>query len=125
MLALITCVVAACGQASQEVSHPFYVQELPDSVERALYRCPGGPNGGCAIDGLPGPDLVAAGADAIHVVVARRFEGRLEYFYFARVPEEAGAYGHNPERIVGPLNKSAFEDAKNRLNLPDFKIDDR
>jgi hypothetical protein len=122
---VIACTAVACDRRSREVSHPFYVQELSDSTEQALYRCPDGPDGGCAIDGLPGPNVVAAGADDTHVVVAQQSNGRVVYFYFARVPEEAGAYGLNPELIVGPLDRRTFEQAKKQLSLPDFDIDDR
>jgi hypothetical protein len=92
---------------------------LPDSAERALHRCPDGPGGGCAIDGLPGPDVFAAAANTTHVTAARRRDGREEYFWFARVPEERRGWGRNPERIIGPLSRAQFEAEVARRGLPE------
>ena len=67
---------------------------IEDPREVALFRCPNEPGTGCAIDGLPGPYLVAAGADKRFVVVAQHSDpdvsGPNQYYYFARVPQETG-----------------------------------
>ena len=115
--------LAACGSQVREVGGPFYVMRLPDSQGRALFRCPEGPKNGCAIDGLPGPDVVRAGADNRYVVVERQVAGRSEYFYFARVPEERRGWGQNPERIIGPLDAAAFDEARSRLDLPGLSVE--
>ena len=117
-VALATVILVGCSPRAREVIHPFYVTNLADSDERALFRCPDGPNGGCAIDGLPGPDVFAAGGDATHIVVARRHGSQDEYFYFRRVAEETRGWGNNPEQVVGPLPKSQFEADAKRLGLP-------
>lgn len=122
-LALIACAFASalvigCSSRGHEVSHPFYVMSPADSDVRALFRCPDGPDNGCAIDGLPGPDVFAAGGDARYIVVARHRAGHDEYLYFHRVAEETRGWGHNPERIIGPLNRSQFEADSQRLGLP-------
>lgn len=116
--AFATALMTGCSPRGHEVSHPFYVMSPADSDERALFRCPNGPEGGCAIDGLPGPDVFAAGGDAKYIVVARHRAGQDEYFYFRRVAEETRGWGHNPERIVGPLNESQFNADAGRLGLP-------
>lgn len=118
--AFLAMLVVGCSQREREVSHPFYVMTIADSYERALFRCPEGPDGGCAIDGLPGPDVFAAGANASYVVVARHRASQDEYFYFRRIPDEKQGWGASPERIVGPLEKSQFEAEAKRLGLPEL-----
>jgi hypothetical protein len=136
-VALAAMALSACGQPLREVSHPFYLTYIEDPNAMALFRCPDGPEGGCAIDGLPGPSIFAAGASEEYIVVARYpAEGyyaisadpgvdrsRVEYLYFARVPNETFGWGNNPEQIVGPLNEADFQRAKAELGLPDFSID--
>lgn len=118
VLSLSTALLVGCSPVVQEVSRPFYVMYVADSNERALFRCPDGPEGGCAIDGLPGPDVFAAGGNATHIVIARHRADRDEYFYFRRVAEEKRGWGDNPEHLVGPLEKSEFEAASKQLGLP-------
>ena len=84
----------------------------------ALYRCPDGPDGGCARDGLPGPAVAAAGANNDYLVV-RTSAG---YYYFRRVPQETSGWGNNPEKIVGPLTAEEFGRAKAQFKLPDFTV---
>lgn len=125
-LLLLAALTGGCDSSYVEVDHPFYLRhhELPHRF--ALFRCPNGPGEGCAIDGVPGPEIVAAGADERHVVVERRAtragRGPSEYLYFARVPEETGGWGRNPERIVGPLDADEFAEAKARLRLPELTV---
>lgn len=118
ILGLSTVLMVGCSLMAREVSGPFYVMYVADSDERALFRCPDGPNEGCAIDGLPGPDVFAAGGNATYIVVARHRAGRDEYFYFRRVAEERRGWGANPEVIVGPLGKPEFDAASKQLELP-------
>lgn len=126
LCALGAFAAAACGRRAVEVDHPFYLMFIEDPREVALFRCPNGPDSGagCAMDGLPGPRVTAAGANARFVVVARQpgAGGPTLYYYFARVPEETRGWGNNPERIVGPLDEDEFEAAKARLRLPEFTV---
>ena len=101
------------------------------SEDMALYRCPGGPDGGvgCAVDGLPGSTVFAAGADSRYIVVARHprdnnltHKDVTQYFYFARVPQESKGWGQNPEKIIGPLSKTEFDAATTSLKLPPLSI---
>jgi hypothetical protein len=116
----------ACEWRPVEVSRPFYLMYIKDPREVALFRCPDGPDRGCAIDGLPGPRVIAAGADARFVVVAQLPEdgasGPVRYYYFARVPQESRGWGLNPEKVVGPLDEVAFAQAKTALHLPDLTV---
>jgi len=127
-LLLLSCslAMAACDRRYKEVDHPFYVMFIEDPREVALFRCPDEPGVGCAIDGLPGPYVVAAGADKRFVVVAQRSDpeasGPTRYYYFARVPQETSGWGRNPERIIGPLDEPAFAAAKAKLKLPEFTV---
>jgi hypothetical protein len=109
---------AACGRGPIEVDHPFYLHHFEDPDQVALVRCPDGPDGGCALDGLPGPIIVAAGADERFVAV----QSNRGYYYFARVPQEVRGWGSNPERIVGPLDDEEYAAAKARLGLPDLTV---
>lgn len=126
LLPVLALALAGCERRSVEVDHPFYLMFIEDPREVALFRCPDGPGLGCAIDGLPGPRVVAAGADERFVVVAQRpgpdAGGPTLYFYFARVAEETSGWGNNPERIVGPLDEESFAAAKARLRLPDLTV---
>ena len=127
-LLLIFCslAIAACDRRYKEVDHPFYLMFIEDPREVALFRCPNEPGIGCAIDGLPGRYVVAAGADKRFVVVAQRSDpdvsGPTRYYYFARVPQETSGWGNNPERIIGPLDEQEFAAARAKLQLPDFTV---
>lgn len=127
-LFLVVCIlaVAGCDRRYKEVDHPFYLMFIEDPSEVALFRCPDQPGTGCAIDGLPGEYVIAAGADKRFVVVAQRSDpvasGPTRYYYFARVPEETSGWGNNPERIVGPLSEQEFAAAKAALRLPDLSV---
>ncbi len=110
--------VSGCSNNAIKVSGPFYLDYIEDPSQVALFRCPSGPSKGCAIDGLPGPEVIAAGASKNFIVV----HNTSGYYYFKRVPEERRGWGNNPEEIIGPLSESAFKDAKARFNLPDFTV---
>jgi hypothetical protein len=109
--------LSACGSRPFEVDAPFYLWHLEDE-EAALFRCPHGPDRGCAIDGLPGPTVLAAGADKRFVVV-RSTNG---YFYFARVPSEKSGWGNSPEKIIGPLTENEFVATNAKLSLPPLTV---
>lgn len=115
---LVALLGAACEPQFTEVDHPFYLGYIEDPGEIALFRCPTGVDGSCAIDGLPGPGVIAAGADRRFVVV----QSDLGYYYFERVPQETGGWGNNPERIVGPLSEADFAVAREKLRLPDLEV---
>lgn len=122
----IMLAATACDRRVQEVDHPFYLMFIEDPREVALFRCPDKPGVGCAIDGLPGPRVVAAGANEKFVVVAQQPNsdagGPTTYYYFARVAEETQGWGNNPERIIGPLDEQGFAVAKATLQLPDLTV---
>lgn len=126
LIGLMLTASACDGRRYVEVDHPFYLMYIKDPREVALFRCPNEPGIGCAIDGLPGPRVVAAGANRQFVVVAQKPDsdegGPTSYYYFARVPEERGGWGNNPERIVGPLNERDFTATKVKLRLPDLTV---
>jgi hypothetical protein len=126
LLAICSLAIAACDRRYKEVDHPFYLMFVEDPRKVALFRCPSGPGTGCAIDGLPGPYVVAAGADKRFVVVAQRSDaevsGPTRFYYFARVARERGGWGNNPESVIGPLDEQAFAAAKAKLQLPDFTV---
>jgi hypothetical protein len=125
-LAAVALAASGCGSPAVEVDHPFYLMFIEDPREVALFRCPKDPGNGCAIDGLPGPFVTAAGANKRFVVVAQQPDadggGPERYYYFARVPQETRGWGTNPERIIGPLDEPAFAAAKARLGLPEFTV---
>ena len=107
--------IGACD-SYKEVDHPFYLHYW-ENGDVDLIRCPNGRDNGCAVDGLP-ENVLAAGASR-RFVVAQTFTG---YFYFARVPQETGGWGNNPERIIGPLRAEEFASAKAKLHLPEFTV---
>ncbi len=123
-LAVALLLAGGCTRRQIEVDHPFYLSFLEDPREIALFRCPDGPKDGCAIDGLPGPRIIAAGANRRFVVVAQTPSsgGETRYYYFARVPEETYGWGNNPEKIVGPLTSEEFARAKATLPLPELTV---
>jgi hypothetical protein len=120
--------LAACEPASIPVAGPFYLTYFENPREMALFRCPG-PGSGCAIDGLPGPTVYAAGADQKYIVVASHpfSNGQIkrsivQYFYFARIKTERQGWGNDPEHIIGPLSEQQFNAARKKYGLPDFSI---
>jgi hypothetical protein len=126
ILAAATLLVAASGVRAVEVDHPFYLTFIEDPRDVALFRCPDGPDRGCAIDGLPGPRVLAAGANKRFVVILQQSKASprapARYYYFARVPGETRGWGNNPEKIVGPMDEAAFSRARAKLDLPDFTV---
>jgi hypothetical protein len=84
----------------------------------------------CVGDGLPSDTVFAAGANRQYLVAARRVRasafgeaprnlGAIEYYYVVRVADEA-EHGLPEKNIVGPLTEREFNDAKQRLMLPEF-----
>lgn len=119
---LVAPFVVSCDRNPVEVSHPFYLTYPENPADMALFRCPEGPKNGCAQDGLPGPKVIAAGADRRFVTVAVERDGGTAYYYFARIPQETRGWGLNPEKIKGPLTEEEFKSAKSLLALPDLNI---
>ena len=103
---------AACGQRAVEVDHPFYLMFIEDPRQVALFRCPGQPGVGCAIDGLPGPYVEAAGANERFIVVAQRAGadrvGPTRYYYFAAGPGGDGRMGQQPRADRRPSRRAAI-----------------
>ncbi|HEY3814241.1 MAG TPA: hypothetical protein VGL66_13530 [Caulobacteraceae bacterium] len=124
-LVLAAALLGGCSRPPVHVSGPFYVGTLAETNDVYLIRCPHGPDEGCAVDGLPGPRIVAAGANGRYIVVAQAGDSddqERRYFYFARVPQEVAGWGNNPERIVGPLTQAEFDKAAHDLHLPPLTI---
>lgn len=124
MALTLALLVAGCGQRPVEVDHPFYLSFIEDPHEVALFRCSNSPDDGCAIDGLPGPRVIAAGANKRFLAVAQEptSGGEARYYYFARVPEETFGWGNNPEKIIGPLTAEEFAQTKATLSLPELTV---
>jgi len=128
-ISLPLLLLTACEPQNTHVVGPFYLSYFETRDEMAVFRCPEGPDHGCAIDGLPDATVYAAGGDRKYVVVARhpRTNGSIkrnvsEVFYFARIRDERSGWGNNPEHIVGPLTEKQFDSAKRELGLPSFSI---
>lgn len=100
------------------MSDPFYLWHLEDPQATALFRCVDVRELACAIDGLPDPPVLAAGANARFVVMRKR-EG---YFYFRRTPQERRGWGYDPEVMIGPLSDTQFGAAQRELGLPEANI---
>src|SRR6185437_14795757 len=129
IVVLSAFVLSACEPEAIHVAGPFYLTYFETRDQMSLFRCPDGPSGGCAIDGLPDETVFAAGGNTRFVVIARHprksihtDRGRVEYFYFLRIKNERKGWGEKPEKIVGPLSQAQFEAAKMRYDLPDFSI---
>jgi hypothetical protein len=90
---------------------------MPDSSDFALYRCPSGPEQGCAVDGLP-MDVIAAGGNK-DFIVAHSNKG---YYYFRRIDSETAGWGNKPETIVGPISEVEFAVASRKFSLPDLSV---
>jgi len=114
---LLAFVLTGCEGDPIEVSHPFYLWHLEDPSGIYLFRCLE-PAKGCAVDGLPGPGVTAAGADKKYVVV-KTDHG---YFYFKRTAHETKGWGSDPEKIIGPLNEQDFKATAEKLQLPNLSV---
>ena len=120
-IAVIGFFAAGCSRAPVHVIGPFYLQKFVETDDIYLFRCPDGPQEGCAVDGLPGPRIVGAGGNDRYVVVAQADPSNADvvrYFYFARVPQETRGWASNPEKIIGPLTALEFDNARKAMNLP-------
>ncbi|MGE8132974.1 hypothetical protein ACQKO5_05145 [Novosphingobium subterraneum] len=109
--------LAGCESEPIEVSHPFYLWHLEDPSNTYLFRCIE-PADECAVDGLPGPGVISAGADSRYVVV-KTDHG---YFYFKRTAHETKGWGNDPEKIIGPLNEHDFKATAEKLRLPNLSV---
>lgn len=105
---------AGCERSPLKVAGPYYLNTMPDSSAVALWRCPNGPNQGCAVDGLP-TEVIAAGSNKDFITV----HGAKGYYYFHRINNETSGWGTRPEKIVGPVSKNEFDAAKRKLRLPE------
>lgn len=123
---LFFAVVSGCGKSSVEVDHPFYLMDYGESGETfALFRCPHDPGHGCSLDQGFGPGVVAAGANNRFVVMEMRPSSKTAepaFFYFARIPQETGGWGLNPEKLIGPLDPAEFGKRRVALGLPDANV---
>ena len=118
VVALMALLSTACDNGPVEVSDPFYLWHLEDPQATALFRCVDVREMVCAIDGLPDPPVLAAGANA-RFIVLRKSEG---YFYFRRTPRERSGWGNDPEVMIGPLPQKQFTVAQRELGLPHANI---
>ena len=117
-LVAIAMLGAGCEPSPQKVAGPFYLDTTPDSREVALYRCPNGPDQGCAIDDLPVLNVIAAGGDKDFIAI----HSTSGFYYFRRVDSERSGWGIKPEIVVGPMSESEFNVASRKLNLPALSI---
>ena len=117
-VAVRALLLSGCNRMAA-VDDPFYIGSIENAGETYLFRCLEGAGKACAVDGLPGPGVVAAGADRNHVVV-RLADGN--YVWFRRVPQEKSGWGANPERLIGPLDEAGFRKAQARDHLPEPSI---
>jgi hypothetical protein len=128
---LFALLLSGCGRTTTHVAGLFYLTYFENPDEMLLFRCPNGPDEGCAGESFPDATVFAAGASEKYIVLARHpyndkdrslDRDRTEYFYFARVKEEFRGWGDNPEKVIGPLNGVEFLGAKSRYHLPNFSI---
>ena len=120
-----SALLSACGFVYDErLAGPYRL--VATDVREQMMVCVDIGGGDCVGDGLPGPTIFAAGADARYLVMARHPStdiGRpdrsvTEYYYVVRGPDE-------PPRdlrahVVGPLSRAEFEQARGTLRLPPF-----
>jgi hypothetical protein len=111
-------VLGACDNGMQEIAHPFYLGRFEASGPIWLFRCPNGPDDGCANDSLPDGDVLAAGANKQFVV----FQMSDGYYYFRRIPLEANGWGDEPEKIIGPIDENGLAKATKNFGLPRLTI---
>lgn len=124
LLPLFALLLGACGGFvhDETLAGPWRLVAVDRQEDMMLCRSIEG--GGCAGDGLPGPRIIAAGADERHVVVIRRApssDARTggsadEYYYLIRTSDEATRGGS----LHGPFDVAQFAAEKARLGLPEF-----
>lgn len=90
---LFALLLSGCGRTTTHVAGPFYLTYFENPHEMLLFRCPNGPDEGCAGESFPDATFFAAGASEKYIVLARHpyndqnrslDRDRTEYFYFAR-----------------------------------------
>jgi hypothetical protein len=110
--------LAACNNGMEEVAHPFYLGKFEASGPTWLFRCPEGPNEGCANDSLPDGEVFSAGANK-KFITFQLLDG---YYYLERTPLETNGWGKESERITGPLDEAEFLKAMAVQRLPPLTI---
>lgn len=119
LIPIFALLLGACGGFvhDETLAGPWRLVAVDRQEDMILCRSIEG--GSCAGDGLPGPRIIAAGADERHVVVIRRApSGRSadEYYFLIRASDEATRGG----TLHGPFDASQFAVEKARLGLPEF-----
>ncbi len=127
---LAACIPFSGFVYDQRLGGPYRLVAVDSMEDMGVCRdFPGERGGDCIGDGLPGPTVFAAGIDDHHLVIARVVhepfmrepspnEGAIEYYYVIRAPDEAQRF--DADNVIGPLSRSEFLLAKDRLGLPEF-----
>jgi len=131
ILSLSAVLLAACPGGFgyvhvQPLTGPYRLVAVDSREDMML--CRGLGKSDCMGDGLPGPTIFAAGADARYLVIGRhptKFGEPLnradtEYYYAERSADEADL-GSRPT-VHGPFDRTQFDAEAGRLALPEFSV---
>lgn len=126
LIAIAVLLLAACGPTDRQLVGRYRIQYVDTFDDMSMRWC--NDDGGCAGDGLPGPQLIAAGYDEKYVVATvHPYDGHdkpdtniTEFYYVIRAFETNNGQGLPYKGIRGPLTESEFWAAKTRLHLPEF-----
>lgn len=125
---VLVSLVAGCGSGfvrDVPLVGPYRLVAVDIPEDMALCRSVGS-KGDCVGDGLPGPTVFQAGANADFVVIARHprrwpepaDRSVSEFYYIVRSSAEADIV--RPVAVVGPMDKQEYDREKQRLGLPEF-----
>ncbi|MDA9546649.1 MULTISPECIES: hypothetical protein [unclassified Bradyrhizobium] len=124
-MALSLC-LTGCGFVQDEaVDGPYRLVALDVDEDMMLCRSIG-TDADCVGDGLPGPTVFQAGANARYIVFARHPRKRgeqpnrsvTEFYYIAREANERDVLVQ--VSVSGPFNEAEWQEEKRRLQLPEF-----
>jgi hypothetical protein len=126
LLSLVACSPFSGFVHDETLERPYRLVAVDADEDMGLCRSPEGVTD-CFGDGLPGPTVFAAGADARYVVIARHprewpappDRSVSEFYYLIRTPDEA-ARGLPQQNVRGPFTEAQFGEHKRRLRLPEF-----
>lgn len=124
-LAILLC-LAACGFVQDAaIDGPYRLVAIDTDEDMMLCRSIE-IQGDCVSDGLPGPTVFQAGANAQYIVFARHpcklgeapDRSITEFYYIARKANERDVSVR--VSVSGPFNESEYQEEKRRLRLPEF-----